>query len=256
MAFNGTGLCYVSNQDTNVVAQVNLSNGGQDGSLGTGCQSAYLTKHFPPPAEFLDGTYVASQKGHLHNVTIVAPDVPAKRRGLGVTFDSSKVQNSVRDVAITSGFLFVCDEPDSVINMYSLADGAFIGSSNMLTGKPTYLAIQNGGLYVSAGSQLYWGQLPSSAQGTALSLQAIALMPPSGDTIGGVSFAPPAGMVYIPFQGGTGGANGGSIYSYSVTQSSPSTLPVFSNPSEFVSSGSSTFEDTPEFVLYIPGGRP
>ncbi len=254
IAFNGSELCYVSNQDTNVVAQVTLTSNSRSGSIGSGCQSAYLSQLFPPPASFLDGTYVASQNGSLHGVDVTAPNVLASQGGPGVTLDGSSVQNSVRDDAIANGILFVCDEPDSVVNMYSLTDGTFIGSSNTLSGKPTHLAMQNGGLYVSAGSLLCWGQLPSSVQGASLSLQNIALTTPNGETIGGISFdnGTPAATVYIPFQAGTGGANGGSIYTYTVTQSSPSTLPLWSNGTEFVASGSSTFQDTPEFAFYMP----
>jgi len=258
IALNGSGTCYVSNQDTNVVAEVTLTSDGQTGSLGTCCQSAYLNKLFPAPDVFLDGTYVASQQGSLHDVDVTATSVPASDGGLGVTLDNSgKVQNSVRDVAVANGFLFVCDEPGSAVNLYSLADGTFLGTSNALSGKPTHLEIQNGGLFVSAGSLLYWGELPPSGSTAppSLSLQEVALIPPSGNKIGGISFdnvtSPSAPTVYIPFQAGTGGADGGSIYTYTVTQSSPSTLPVLSGGTEFVASGSSTFQDTPEFVLYV-----
>jgi hypothetical protein len=155
----------------------------------------------------------------------------------------------VRDVAISNGILFVCDEPDAVVNMYALDDGTFIGSSNALTGKPTHAAIQNGGLYVSAGPQLYWGQVPSSVNSASLSLASV-FPSPSGENIGGVSFAggAAAGTLYMSFQAATGKAEGGSICTYTVTQTSPSTAPVFSNPAEFASG----FKDTPEFVLYMP----
>src|SRR5262245_54510278 len=42
IAFDGASACYVSNQDTNVVAEVVLTSKGQSGSLGKGCQSFYL----------------------------------------------------------------------------------------------------------------------------------------------------------------------------------------------------------------------
>lgn len=255
IAFDGANSCYVSNQDTNVVALVSLTSNGHAGALGTGCQSAYLNHIFPPPATFLDGTYVASQNGTLHDVKVTAPNVPKKDGGLGVTIDSTtdKVLNSVRDVAVANGILFVCDEPDSLVNMYSLADGTFLGSSNKLAGKPTHLDIQNGGLYVSAGSLLYWGQLPitvsGALSGAPWSLTQVAVTPPAGNKIGGISFS--GSGVFIPFQAGTGAAVGGSIFSYTVTQSFPQSLPVFSDGKEFVASGVGTFMDTPEFALYI-----
>jgi len=164
----------------------------------------------------------------------------------------------VRDVAVANGVLLVCDEPDSVVNLYSLADGTFLGSSNQLASSPTHLEILNAGIYVSAGSRLYWGQLPATVSGllsgAPFSLSQIALTPPTGNKIGGLSFnnATSSPTAYVPFQPGTSGAFGGSIVTYSVTQSSPQALPVFSNPTQFVASGPSTFSDTPEFVLYVP----
>ena len=101
--------CYVSNQDTNVVASVTLTNSGQTGSLGSGCQSSYLTSLFPSPDVFLDGTYVASQVGTLHHVEVQAQDVPQQNGGLGVFLLDGKVKNSVRDVAVSNGNLIFCD---------------------------------------------------------------------------------------------------------------------------------------------------
>jgi hypothetical protein len=252
ITLNGTGTCYVSNQDTNVVAKVDLTSNNQSGNLGKGCQSAYLNRLYPK-GTFLDGTYAASQVGHLHDVNVEATPVSAKRGGLGVTPHKGKVQNSVRDVTIANGILFVCNEPDSVVNMYSLADGKFLGSSKKkLAGKPTHLAIFNAGLYVSAGKWLYWGALPTGVAGASLDLQKIALTPPQGNKIGGISFdnGSAAPTVYIPFQAGTGGTGGGSIYAYTVTLSSNSSLPVLSDAKVFV--GSDALTDTPEFVLQFP----
>jgi hypothetical protein len=261
IVFENAATCYISNQDTNVVSQVSVGDGGESGSLGEGCQSAYLNQSFPN-GTFLDGTYVASQVGTLPDVSVEATPVDHAHGGLGVSFEKEdedkgkkpKVKNSVRDVAIADGMLFVCDEPEKVVDLYLLPDGSYLGSSNGLDESPTHLAIDNGGLYVSAGSKLYWGPLQQSPGSFAL--QPIALTPPSSDNktnkIGGISFdgLSPA-TVYIPFQAGTGGNTpGGSIYSYSVSQQTPSTLPVLSKPAELVSS----LTDTPEFVLYWSGG--
>src|SRR5205807_341321 len=103
-------------------------------------------------------------------------------------------------------------------NLYSLVDGSYLGSSNALAAAPTHLAINNGGLYVSAGSSLYWGELPPSISSPSLTLQAITPTPPSqGLKIGGISFDG-ASTVYVPYQTGVGGNDpGGSIYSYSVS---------------------------------------
>jgi len=94
---------------------------------------------------------VASQVGSLPDVNVLTTAVDHVHGGLGVSFDSSgKVQNSVRDVAIANGILFVCDEPEKVVDLYALADGRYLGSSTALSTSPTHLATNNGGLYVSA----------------------------------------------------------------------------------------------------------
>ena len=253
IVFETATVCYVSNQDTDVVSQVTVSNNGLTGSLGQGCQSAYLNGLFPK-GMFLDGTYVASQVGILPDVNVETTVVDHAHGGLGVSFGSGKVKNSVRDVAIANGVLFVCDEPEKVVDMYSLDDGSYLGCSNALAESATHLAIDNAGLYVSAGSTLYWGQLPQSSSSASLALQTITPTPPaSKDTlkIGGISFDDGSPTtVYIPYQTGTGGSQpGGMIYSYSVSQQQPS-APILSDATAVVSS----LDDTPEFVLYWSGG--
>jgi hypothetical protein len=251
IAFSGPSTCYISNQDTNVVAQVQLAN--NVGSLGSGCQSAFLKGKFPPPSVFLDGTFVASTVGALPEVAVTATDVPASGGGLGVSIgapdpqrpDKVKVLNSVRDVAVEGGILFVCDEVAKQVNRYTIANGRFLGSTPVAN-SPTHSAIHNGGLWVSAGSSLYWGQLPPPGAAASLSLQGVAITPPTGHKIGGISFN--GQTVYVAFQDGTGAnAIGGAIATYSVTQDSPATPPVLSNQ-QTLQSGLS---DTPEFVLFI-----
>jgi len=259
IVFESATTFFVSNQDTNVVSRVTLTDGVW--SLGTGCQSGYLGGLFQT-SSFLDGTYVASQVGILPDVDAATTVVDHAHGGLAASLDDGKVKNSVRDVTIANEILFVCDEPQKVVNLYSLVDGSYLGSSNVLSNSPTHLSIHSGGLYVSAGPALYWTQLPTSASRLPVStsspvvtLNPIALTPPSGEKIGGISFDG-VSTVYIPFQTSTGGKKtektkpGGSIYSYTVTQQSQSALPVLSNAKAFVSS----LSDTPEFVLYWSGG--
>ena len=124
IAFSGA-TCFISNQDTNVVGQVDVGNGGLTGSLVQG-PSNYLKGLFPT-GTFLDGTYVASQVGTLPDVKVEATVVDHDHGELAVSFDIGKVKNSVRDVAVANGILLVCDEPDKVINLYSLADGSYLG---------------------------------------------------------------------------------------------------------------------------------
>jgi len=253
IVFETATTCYVSNQDTNVVSLVTVSGDGLSGSMAEGCQSGYLNGLFAT-GTFLGGTYVASQVGILPDVTATTTVVDHAHGGLGVSFDSGKVKNSVRDVAIANGILFVCDEPEKVVDLYSLSDGSYLGSSNALIESPTHLAIDNGGLYVSAGSTLYWGLLPQSPSSTSLALQTITPTPPAAQDplkIGGISFDDGSPTtVYLPYQQGTGGSTpGGSIYSYSVSQQPPA-APVLTSGKPFVAS----LDDTPEFVLYWSGG--
>jgi hypothetical protein len=74
----------------------------------------------------------------------------------------------------------------------------------------------------------------------------MAITPPTGHKIGGISFN--GQTVYVAFQDGTGAnAIGGAIATYSVTQASPATPPVLSNQ-QTLQNG---LRDTPEFVLFI-----
>jgi hypothetical protein len=241
--------CYVSNQDSNVVAQVRLaggSHGAVNGTLGSGCQSRFLNTQYPPPDVFLDGTFVASQNGALAGLP-VATDVTKANGGLAVkgvqgAGSSLAPSNSVRDVAISGGILFVCDEVDSQINMYNLNGGALLAPGTV-AGNPTHLAISNGGLWVSAGEGLYWSALPASVSGAALKFHAVTTGAPKTTKMGGISFDD-SGNVYVVFQDGTGGTGSGSIAKYALTAGSPPSL-----------AGGSTFatisEDTPEFCMWV-----
>jgi hypothetical protein len=177
---------------------------------------------------------VASQVGSLPDVNVLTTAVDHVHGGLGVSFDSSgKVQNSVRDVAIANGILFVCDEPEKVVDLYALADGRYLGSSNALSTSPTHLATNNGGLYVSA----VLGAAAAIRIGGVNILAAVALTPPSSKDplkIGGISFDG-ASRLYIPFQEGTGDSKkaGGSIYGYGVSSQNP---PVPTGGTAFVAS--------------------
>jgi hypothetical protein len=242
--------CYVSNQDSNVVAQVNLATGKHGvvtGTLAKGSQSNFLNGKYSADA-FLDGTFVASQNGNLVDVATVAPSVTAANGGLNVS-GMSKGQgqplapaNSVRDVAIANDILIVCDEVDKQINLYTLADGTFLGSASANGNGPTHLAINGGGLWVSADENLYWSALPTSSA-PSLSLKSVTIQVPKKNKIGGISFDK-SGNVYVVFQDGTGGTGKGSIGNFAVTAGTPPTL-----------SSGTTFatrkDDTPEFCLWV-----
>ena len=250
IAFQSPTICYVSDQDSNVVARITLTTGAGGtvtGSLGSGCQSAYLTSLYPPASNFLDGTMVASQNGNLVGVPVIAPNVPQNQGGLNVLPAAVNNQpvapsNSVRDVAVANAILFVCDEVDSQVNMYSLSGGTYLGSGSLPDG-PTHIALGGGGLWVSAGASLSWSALPASTQGASLTFQQIAIGVPGKNKIGGISFED-SGNVYVIFQDGTGGTGSGSIQKYKVTPGAPPTL---SNATVFATIA----EDTPEFCLWV-----
>ena len=142
LQFSGP-LCYVSNQDTNVVAQASVAPDFRTATIEQGCQSAYLNNEtsFCPSSGcvYLDGTFVASRNGTLPDVAVVATDVPSKFGGLAVHISDGeeglaaaaakgkpKVQNSVRDLAIAGNVLLVCDEPKQKIRLYALTDGTYL----------------------------------------------------------------------------------------------------------------------------------
>ncbi len=242
-----------------MVAQVAVSANFQTGTLASGCQSPYLIgleKTLCPAGNcvFLDGTFVASQRGSLDHVDVTRPTSGSQFGGLAVSISptTGKVQNSVRDVAIANGMLFVCDEPSKVIRIYALPNGDYLGATTELPDKPTHLTVQNGGLYVSAGGGLYWSPLPASSSNPALQFQKV-LTAPDKITIGGITFdqSNATATVYMCFQAGTGGAFGGSIQSFNFTQTNSGTPPTFTNGAVFASSPTD-FADTPEFVLYLP----
>jgi hypothetical protein len=254
--FDGAGLCYVSNQDTNVVAQAPVASDFKTAKIPKGCQSQYLnslTSICPKTGcLYLDGTFVASQVGTLPDVEVDATPVPSQYGGLSVNppTNITKVQNSVRDLAISNGVLLVCDEPSDLVRLYSLSNGNYLGASPALKKGPTHLAIFGNGLYVSAGDQLYWSALSNPPTPQGLSFQSVLAAPAAINpySVGGVTFDSSSNTAYVVFQQGKGETGSGAIYSYNVTNTGSSTPPVFGNPTVFATICS----DTPEFVLFLP----
>ena len=243
---------YVSNQDSNVVALVSLTAGqsGQvNGSLGSGAQSSYLVGLGFPATSFLNGTFVASQYGNLKGVAVVAPPVPKSNGGLGLAPPPAPPptpiapSNSVRDVAVASGILFVCDEVDCQINMSDRNSGNYLGSGSLNSNGPTHLAVNQRGLWVSAGKTLYWSVLPASQNNPALSFQQIQLNLPANNKIGGISFDK-SGSVYVIFQDGTHTKGTGTIQKCTVTAGSSPSL-------SSVTTFATIADDTPEFCLWV-----
>ncbi len=253
LVFNGQSSCYVSNQDTNVVAQAKVASDSKTASIKKGCRSAYLEKltSICPKGGcvYLDGTFVASQTGALPDVAAAPTDVPSQYGGLSVSFSDDKgqqkVQNSVRDLAIADAVLMVCDEPSTLIRLYSLPDGDYLGSGPTLPSGPTHLAAVPGGLFVSAGNQLYWSAPGASPAPSGLCFTSI-LTAPAGYSVGGIAFNTAGSTVYVVFQMGKGTTGSGTIYSYTVDWNGQQ--PPALSGTLFAS----ITTDTPEFVLFVP----
>lgn len=156
LVFDGSGHCFVSNQDTNVVAILDVA---ADGKTATAAPlPTYLTTGPFAHGTFLPGTFVASSDGKLPNVPQTTP-VPIDEGGLAVHIvkekdGSKKVQNSVRDVALSSGILYVADEPGDVIRLYDPGTGTPLGISNTLK-SPVHILINNGMVYVSSSNEVW-----------------------------------------------------------------------------------------------------
>ncbi|MEK6262414.1 MAG: hypothetical protein AABP62_27770 [Planctomycetota bacterium] len=274
LAFRDADTCFVSNQDTNVVALVDLSGKpAKDGSLGKvhhGSQSKYLNGKYDQK-KFLAGTFVASEVGNLHGIKFkeskgdkddsLIQDVSKADGGLGVkpaptTSDPNpKPAHSVRDVLIVGDVLYVCNEAKGTLNFYAVADGTYLGrTASKSIASPTHFAVQNGGIWISAGKNLFWMQSLSAAKPvvSAPTVSAISLgsSNPNGWKLGGLSFKTSGGKTtaYIPLQSGTGGNNsGGSIITAPVTPGKSGNPPTLGTSSVFVAN----LTDTPEFVLYV-----
>ena len=160
LAMDGNGLCFVSNQDCNVVAALKVPTDTQATLVTT--PSAFLQAIYPS-GSFLTGTLVASSNGALPKVPATTP-VPQALGGLDVSIVSkkgaNKVQNSVRDVAYFGGLLFVVDEPGGLVRSYNAATGQPLAVSNPID-SPTHLLIQSNTMYVSAGNQVFSSSIPN-----------------------------------------------------------------------------------------------
>jgi outer membrane protein assembly factor BamB len=159
LAMDGNGHCFVSNQDCNVVAALEMVN-DTEATLVTP-PSEFLQAVYPS-GNFLVGTLAPSSNGALPNVPSTTP-VAQMLGGLDVSIVSDKgkdkVQNSVRDLAYYNGLLFVLDEPGGLVRSYNAATGQPLGVSNPLD-SPTHLLISGSTMYVSAGNQVLTSPIP------------------------------------------------------------------------------------------------
>jgi hypothetical protein len=149
VTLGGSGNCYVSNQDTDVVARLAVAADLLSAS------PAPVAPGLPSPGTFLPGTFVASSNGDLPGVA--ATTAVAAPAGLEVAFDhAGKVAKSVRGVVWVNGALYVADEVANAVKVYD-ADGHYLGASTSVPGPVHLLATEQGGtvvLYVCNGTRV------------------------------------------------------------------------------------------------------
>ncbi len=236
LTFDGAGHCYVSNQDSNVVAAFDVASDGQTASPAFD-ESPYLSG-LGFSGKFLKGTLVASSVGDLPDVAKVTKhppsDVPVAQGGLGVEEKKGKVKNSVRGVLFHAGLLYIVDEPGGMVRIYDPASGQPIFNSNLLT-SPVQVLIHNGTIYVGAGNQVFSSPIPNPASAivppwTLTPIPALSSL--SGDV---------SGMAFD---------SQGNFHVAIRTQSAVSKFsPDFSSSTPWPAN---PLPDNPEYLLYIP----
>lgn len=177
--------CFASNQDTNVVALLNVPAHGKTATVKKGASASWLSRFLDPSKnpDFLDGTFVASAKPALHPVP-ATPPVPTDEGGLAYDTStaeadaSGKIQHSVRDVVLCNGGLCVADEAAGVIRLYDPTSGDYRGCSNVI-GDATHLLAQGETLLVSAGSEIWTGS-PVAKSGHGFTLVSKFKLPHTG----------------------------------------------------------------------------
>jgi hypothetical protein len=262
LVFDSSGspsLCYVSNQDSNVVAafSIDISDLSKPSSKSQP-PASYLTGLFPK-GEFLDGTLVASAMGPLPHVPGNPTLVPGKDGGLSVVMGPDtgsstsqadtassgskdpvkyKVLHSVRDLALVNGVLLVVDEAAGLVRMYQATTGKYYGSSKVagapgaILDSPTHLLLVGSDtVYVSFSSHIYKGTLEVDSSGTP-SLSLAPFFHLGSGSIAGLA-VDPSGDFYMANR------TGKEILAYS--------------PSNWTSPfWTASVTDSPEFLLYVP----
>jgi hypothetical protein len=247
MAAGPSGDWYVSNQDTNCVTRVQAAADGKTATLPAGCQSEYLAKQVKH-ADFLDGTFVASRIGALADIdpTKVPTDAPEEFGGLQVKLKTgtTKVQHSVRDVAVHGGVLFVCDEAALVVRLYRIADGRYLGASAPTKDAPTHLTIVDDWLCVSAGPKLLGARLSESPTTADLVFTELLSHIAPG-SLGASTFDPTGRLLYVVSQTATGKTGSGTIWCFEWKDGSP---PKLGHQHVL---GPKSLPDTPEFIIHL-----
>lgn len=234
ICFDTSGNAYVSNQDTNVVTQLEVASNFQTGSAVTGNAASYLTQF---GSTFLNGTFVASHDPVPNYAG--TPHVPDKKGGLDFSPTKGAISHSVRDVVVCNGILCVADEAGNLVKMYDLTSGTFLGACTGLPSDagPIHLLVQEvsgkpSTLYVSVGSGVYYGTPAQSGNTGTLAFSAQTLNPGLPDEASGMCFDG-EGNFYIAVRAKN------QIYQYNSS---------FQSGTVFLDN----LQDNPEFVIWQP----
>jgi hypothetical protein len=216
--------CYVSNQDTNVVARFIVA------VDGTSMTPALPAPALPPAGTFLAGTFVASSDGNLPGVPATTP-IPDTAGGLDVTIKSGKITHSVRGVLWANGVLYVADEPGNVVRVYD-PNGSYLGCSTTLE-QPVHLLAADGVLYASAEAGVFSAEL-------------------NPDQPASLQF-PPKPTIALPGAAGIAVAATGSLY---VANRLESRIYAFADASSSSAGTATSFPvlPNPEFLLEVEDG--
>jgi hypothetical protein len=149
--FDGTGFCYVTSQDTNVVTRLKVS---ADGRIGT---PAPVAPALPVEGRFLPGTFVASSVGNLTDPPTTPVPAP---QGLEYNAEGEK-KHSVRGVVWANDALYVVDQPAGRVKVYD-HKGRLLGQSNVVK-SPVHLLMHKGSIYVSGGNEVLTARLSKPA---------------------------------------------------------------------------------------------
>ena len=242
--------CYVSNQDTDVVARL------ENTANYTSAQPAPLPPSLQqiPNGLFLSGTFVACSLGRLpdqriENTTPVAPDP-----GLCITVGHEKgktklkVLNSVRGVTWINGYLYVADEvaryikiyaPDGTYRAKSTYLGLHAGTPQPLPDAPVHLMYDAPSqcLCVSCGDSILYASL--AGEPATLDFQEVPNLPDKLTSVSGMTLSP-AGDLYVGSRLG--------LQCWILRDFSPQTGPQGRSTSWAV-------KDNPEFLLWVSDAK-
>jgi len=155
--FDGSGHCFISSQDTNVVTRLRVSADGKSSNC------APVAPALPANGTFLPGTFVPSSVGSLSGAATTPVPPPA---GLEYSAQGAK-KHSVRGLIWANDALYVADQPAGRVKVYD-ATGKFLGQSNSVE-SPVHLVTHDGVLYVTGGNEILSAKLTRPAGDFTLS---------------------------------------------------------------------------------------